>query len=169
MTIQSACPSSLTPHPLATAAIATREPVPRRLPRPQHFKSVHFESPALAEHVRAFPAMLYFVFGPSAIAVLVAHNIPQGQWVAQIPFFPGLQAGDPSLALPSFPRISPRLSHVGMPIHIRHPTPSDLSVAQPPPRTVALRTFALTVKPHSFITHHSQCCAEQPPHQLMHY
>ena len=63
-------------------------------PALQHFKSIHFVAPALAEAAAERPAMLYFVFGPSAIAVLVAHNIAQGEWVAQIPFFPGLQQGE---------------------------------------------------------------------------
>jgi hypothetical protein len=35
--------------------------------------------------------MLYFVFGPSAIVVLVAHNLATGEFVAQIPYFPPLQ------------------------------------------------------------------------------
>lgn len=47
------------------------------------FSSVHFSCPPL----EVPPAMLYFVFNPSAVAVLVAHNIQQGEWVAQIPFF----------------------------------------------------------------------------------
>ena len=55
---------------------------------------MHFEAPALADVVRSNPAMLYFVFGPSAVAVLIAHNIEQGQWVAQLPYFPGLEDGD---------------------------------------------------------------------------
>ena len=59
----------------------------------QHFKSVHFEAPLLAPLLRdrQREAMLYFCFNRGAIAVLVAHNIQQGQWVAQLPFFPGLQ------------------------------------------------------------------------------
>ena len=60
----------------------------------QHFKSVHFVAPQLADAALARPAMLYFVFNPHTIAVLVAHNIAQGEWVAQLPFFPGLQDGD---------------------------------------------------------------------------
>lgn len=61
----------------------------------QHFKSVHFTAPELAPLLRKSgrEAMLYFVFNRGAIAVLVAHNINQGQWVAQLPFFPGLQDG----------------------------------------------------------------------------
>lgn len=35
--------------------------------------------------------MLYFVFSRSTIAVVVAHNISEGEFVAQIPYFPPLQ------------------------------------------------------------------------------
>ena len=69
--------------------IALRGPPPL-----QHFKSVHFVAPALAEAAAASPAMLYFVFNPAAVCVFVAHNIQRGEWVAQLPFFPGLQEGD---------------------------------------------------------------------------
>ena len=83
----------------------------------QHFKSVHFTAPELAPLLAHSPAMLHFVFSrdvttsptvsPTAppprhappppplplqvIGVLVAHNLAQGEWVAQLPFFPGLQ------------------------------------------------------------------------------
>ena len=62
----------------------------------QHFKSVHFVAPALAPLLReqGREAMLYFCFNRGAVAVLVAHNIAQGEWVAQLPFFPGLQDAD---------------------------------------------------------------------------
>ena len=62
----------------------------------QHFKSVHFVAPELAPMLAALgqEAMLYFCFNRGAIAVLVAHNIAQGEWVAQLPFFPGLQDAD---------------------------------------------------------------------------
>ena len=61
----------------------------------QHFKSVHFLAPDLAPRLRALgrEAMLHFCFNRGAIAVLVAHNIEEGEWVAQLPFFPGLQDG----------------------------------------------------------------------------
>ncbi|KAL1522488.1 hypothetical protein AB1Y20_017476 [Prymnesium parvum] len=61
----------------------------------QHFHSVHFSAPALAAALRARPAMLYFVFNPRVIAVLVAHNLAEGEWVAQLPFFPPLQPAEP--------------------------------------------------------------------------
>jgi 2-polyprenyl-6-methoxyphenol hydroxylase-like FAD-dependent oxidoreductase len=62
----------------------------------QYFKSVHFVAPELAPRLRALEreAMLYFVFSRGAICVLVAHNIEQGEWVAQLPYFPGLQDAD---------------------------------------------------------------------------
>lgn len=62
----------------------------------QHFKSVHFRAPDLAPVLAAEgrEAMLYFCFNRGAIAVLVAHNLRQGEWVAQLPYFPGLQDAD---------------------------------------------------------------------------
>ena len=59
----------------------------------QHFKSVYFTAPELAPRLRTAgaEAMLYFTFNRGAIAVLVAHNIERGEWVAQLPYFPGLQ------------------------------------------------------------------------------
>ena len=60
----------------------------------QHLINIHFISPQLGRHLRAHPSrqgMLYFVFGPGAIAVMVAHNLDAGEFVAQIPYFPPLQ------------------------------------------------------------------------------
>ena len=61
----------------------------------QHFKSVYFTCPELAPLLRSMDrcAMLHFCFNRGAVAVLVAHNISEGEWVAQLPFFPGLHEG----------------------------------------------------------------------------
>lgn len=40
----------------------------------------------------ARPAMLYFVFNPKVIAVLVAHDMEAGEWVCQVPFSPAFQS-----------------------------------------------------------------------------
>ena len=62
----------------------------------QYFKSVHFTAPDLAPLIahHGREAMLHFCFNRGAVAVLVAHNIAEGEWVAQLPYFPGLQDGD---------------------------------------------------------------------------
>ena len=62
-------------------------------PTLQRFKSVHFRAPKLGDALRAAGrnAMLYFFFHPAAIGVLVAHNIGEGEWVAQLPYYPQLQ------------------------------------------------------------------------------
>ena len=59
----------------------------------QYFKSVHFRCPDLAPRLRDLnrEAMLHFCFNKGTVAVLVAHNIEEGEWVAQLPYFPGLQ------------------------------------------------------------------------------
>ncbi|GAB4813968.1 hypothetical protein N2152v2_001014 [Parachlorella kessleri] len=57
----------------------------------QHLINVHFTSPELGRLVQGREGMLYFVFGNSTIAVVVAHNIDAGEFVAQVPYFPPLQ------------------------------------------------------------------------------
>ena len=49
----------------------------------QHLVNIHFTAPGLKSHLRGREAMLYFVFNPSVIAVLVAHDISRGEFVAQ--------------------------------------------------------------------------------------
>ncbi|GLC41790.1 hypothetical protein PLESTB_001702100 [Pleodorina starrii] len=58
----------------------------------QHLLNAHFTSRALARLASSRPAMLYFVFNPGVVAVLVAHDIEAGEFVAQIPYFPPLQS-----------------------------------------------------------------------------
>ena len=47
----------------------------------------NFSAPALHEQLRRVgrEAMLYFTFNSAAIAVFVAHNLRQGEWVAGTP------------------------------------------------------------------------------------
>ena len=58
----------------------------------QNFMSVHFTCPGLASLLAERPAMLYFVFHPDVIAVLVAHHIEQGVWNLQLPYYPPHQS-----------------------------------------------------------------------------
>lgn len=58
----------------------------------QHLVNVHFSSADLARLCRRRPGMLYFVFNPDVVLVLVAHCLERGEFVAQIPFFPKAQA-----------------------------------------------------------------------------
>ncbi|KXZ42186.1 hypothetical protein GPECTOR_188g291 [Gonium pectorale] len=58
----------------------------------QHLLNAHFVSRRLAAAAARRPAMLYFVFNPEVVAVLVAHDIDSGEFVAQIPYFPPLQS-----------------------------------------------------------------------------
>lgn len=57
----------------------------------QHLINVHFKSAALAADLRSNPAMLYFVFNEDVVAVVVAHDLGAGEFVAQIPFLPPVQ------------------------------------------------------------------------------
>ena len=71
--------------------------LPMQGPPPlQHFKSVHFTAPELWPRLRDAnqAAMLYFTLNSDAVAVFVAHNLQQGEWVAQLPFFPALEGDD---------------------------------------------------------------------------
>lgn len=58
----------------------------------QHLINIHFISPDLGKALAGREGMLYFVFGPTAIAVVVAHDMKSGEFVAQVPYFPPLQS-----------------------------------------------------------------------------
>ena len=62
----------------------------------QHLINIHFISPKLGEELKLYDrqGMLYFIFGPGVIAVMVAHNLDTGEFVAQVPYFPPLQSPD---------------------------------------------------------------------------
>jgi hypothetical protein len=53
--------------------------------------NIHFTCPGLRELLSPRPAMLYFVFNESLIAVFVAHDPDSDEWVCQIPIFPPFQ------------------------------------------------------------------------------
>ncbi|CAG9465106.1 unnamed protein product [Pedinophyceae sp. YPF-701] len=59
-------------------------------PALQHLISAHVVSRELADAALTSgrTAMLYFVYGPAAIAVLIAHDLRRGEFVVQIPYFP---------------------------------------------------------------------------------
>jgi len=57
----------------------------------QHLINVHFVSKTLARELREDPAMLYFVFNPDTVVVVVAHDLRAGEFVAQIPYLPPVQ------------------------------------------------------------------------------
>ena len=50
----------------------------------QHLVNIHFFSKDLWHHMKDRPAMLYFVFSSQAVVVLVAHDLQQGEMVAQV-------------------------------------------------------------------------------------
>ena len=50
----------------------------------QHLVNIHFNCPSIWRLVANRPAMLYFVFSSKVIAVLVAHNLEEGELVAQV-------------------------------------------------------------------------------------
>ena len=60
----------------------------------QHLMNVHFFCPDLYERhgLKNRPGMLYFVFNPKAVVVLIAHDLEHGEWVAQIPYYPPQQS-----------------------------------------------------------------------------
>lgn len=58
----------------------------------QKLVSVHFLSKSLGQFLlKENPGMLFFIFNTEAIGVLVAHDLRQGEFVLQIPFYPPQQ------------------------------------------------------------------------------
>ncbi|KAG2706732.1 hypothetical protein I3760_05G116200 [Carya illinoinensis] len=58
----------------------------------QNLVSVHFLSRDLGQYLlNERPGMLFFIFNTEAIGVLVAHDLKQGEFVLQIPFYPPQQ------------------------------------------------------------------------------
>ena len=51
----------------------------------QNLVNIHFTAPDLAQRLRQErPAMLYFVFNPKGVVVVVAHDLTEGDFVAQV-------------------------------------------------------------------------------------
>ncbi|KAL2510328.1 FAD/NAD(P)-binding oxidoreductase family protein [Forsythia ovata] len=58
----------------------------------QKLISVHFMSQDLGQYlINERPGMLFFIFNTEAIGVLVAHDLKQGEFVLQVPFYPPQQ------------------------------------------------------------------------------
>lgn len=58
----------------------------------QKLVSVHFVSRDLGKYLSSErPGMLFFIFNPDAIGVLVAHDLEHGEFVLQVPFYPPQQ------------------------------------------------------------------------------
>ncbi|KAB5545192.1 hypothetical protein DKX38_013304 [Salix brachista] len=61
----------------------------------QKLVSVHFLSRDLGQYLlNVRPGMLFFIFNTEAIGVLVAHDLKQGEFVLQMPFYPPQQSLD---------------------------------------------------------------------------
>ncbi|XP_048503383.1 uncharacterized protein LOC104897625 isoform X2 [Beta vulgaris subsp. vulgaris] len=58
----------------------------------QKLVSVHFMSKDLGRYLlKERPGMLFFIFNTEAIGVLVAHDLQQGEFVLQVPYYPPQQ------------------------------------------------------------------------------
>ncbi|CAO2829426.1 unnamed protein product [Amaranthus hypochondriacus] len=58
----------------------------------QKLVSVHFNSKGLGRYLlKKKPGMLFFIFNTEAIGVLVAHDLQQGEFVLQVPYYPPQQ------------------------------------------------------------------------------
>ncbi|KAL8543860.1 hypothetical protein ACS0TY_004423 [Phlomoides rotata] len=58
----------------------------------QKLISIHFLSQELGQYLmNERPGMLFFVFNTEAIGVIVAHDLKQGEFVVQVPFYPPQQ------------------------------------------------------------------------------
>lgn len=60
----------------------------------QNLINVHFKSTELSKLLFKYNslAMLYFIFNKDLVMVLVAHDLREGDFIAQIPYFPPLQS-----------------------------------------------------------------------------
>lgn len=58
----------------------------------QSIMNIHFTSRDLSKSLQGKEAMLYFVYNPKVVGVIVAHSISEGDFVAQIPFFPPMES-----------------------------------------------------------------------------
>lgn len=56
----------------------------------QSFLNIHFFSKQLGKIAKKNPAMIYFVYNPDAVVVIVMHNPDEGEFVMQVPFYPPL-------------------------------------------------------------------------------
>ncbi|XP_012085624.1 2,4-dichlorophenol 6-monooxygenase isoform X2 [Jatropha curcas] len=58
----------------------------------QKLVSIHFFSTDLGQYLlNQRPGMLFFIFNTEAIGVLVAHDLEQGEFILQVPFYPPQQ------------------------------------------------------------------------------
>jgi 2-polyprenyl-6-methoxyphenol hydroxylase-like FAD-dependent oxidoreductase len=56
----------------------------------QSFLNIHFTSKKLGDIAKKDPAMIYFVYNPQAVVVIVMHSADEGEFVMQVPFYPPL-------------------------------------------------------------------------------
>ena len=56
----------------------------------QSFLNIHFFSKQLGQIAKKNPAMIYFIYNPEAVVVMVMHNPDEGEFVMQVPFYPPL-------------------------------------------------------------------------------
>ena len=61
----------------------------------QHLINVHFTSQELSDIIRcSIAGMLYFIYSPQAIGVIVNHSLKNGEFVLQLPYFPPHQTAE---------------------------------------------------------------------------
>jgi FAD binding domain len=64
--------------------------------------NIHFTCRGLSDLLKPRPAMLYFVFNQALVAVFVAHDTENDEWVCQIPIFPPFRNPEVSYLLAPF-------------------------------------------------------------------
>lgn len=60
----------------------------------QNFVNVHFRSKEFGRHMmnEKSGGMLYFIYNKDLISVLVCHDIEQGEFVLQVPYYPPIES-----------------------------------------------------------------------------
>lgn len=71
--------------------------------------NIHFTCRGLSDLLKPRPAMLYFVFNQALVAVFVAHDTSNDEWVCQIPIFPPFRNPEVRWLL-AFPSVSVNFS-----------------------------------------------------------
>ena len=62
----------------------------------QNFINIHFKSKQLGEQMLQHnrTSMLHFIYNPLVVCVLVSHDITNGEFVLQVPYYPPVESVD---------------------------------------------------------------------------
>jgi hypothetical protein len=133
-------------------------------PAIQHLINVHFKCKAVAPYLERTDnyGMLYFIFNVNVIGVLVCHNVTEGEYVFQIPYFPPFQ--EPRMFTPETARqlILDALTH-GAPASVQQDVSQSLEVCSVKPWKMTAQVAAKYNDPTRRIFLAGDACHCFPP------